>query len=213
MSPNRITEATCDALEEHAIDHLYASHQAAERAFEVDEYSGMRTYGMALYENLRRRFLHDLVPRSNSPFQSRKMPSGYKVPVLDHKKYGQVALYHHRVEKPEYLPKQNSGRTLKDHVLQGRDLFGNKSRPVVPRLLGLVGGPITGLEEVVVGRFVPRVPASSARLAHKQKLDLGSGSSGPGDGGIGDANVDPEPDVEPEVGLKEEEKPKGSTRE
>jgi hypothetical protein len=196
----RVTKALRDGLEKHADTHIRDSVQAARAAYDVDTaHFGMEVFGVALYSGLRERFMTDLA-RGEAPFSTVQTGSNYAVPVLEHGELGQIAIFHHRVDPDDHLPKGDSGELLRKHVSPGqKDLFGGRRQATVARLLGIVGNPFEGFQKAFVGKVVPTT-SGTRRLDHQEMLDLGDGGGhSPGDGGDPQDGPEPETVNTPEV--------------
>lgn len=200
--PVEITEATRDHLEKYVLGHIRETHDIAREAQDLDEYNGPLVFGVTYYQNLRRRIMDAVVPPESTPFCRIKISEGYYVPAIDHARLGLIALHHHRVKPPTYLPNPNAAGALRERAVKGEDLFGDKSREVVDRLIGIVADPFGELDEVVVGKMVPTYP-DGYRIAHKRKLALDGGSGSDQDDGGLPEGPNPEPDVEPTVTREE----------
>jgi hypothetical protein len=207
--PEEITEATRDHLERYVLEHIRETHEVAREVQDLDAYNGPLVFGVTYYQNLRRRIMDAVVPPESTPFCRVKISKGYYVPAIDHARLGLIALHHHRVKPPTYLPNPNAAQALRERAVKGKDLFGEKSREVADRLVGIVADPLGELKEVVVGKMVPAYP-DGYRVSHKRKLDLdgGLGTDQGGDDGGPSVGPEPEPDVEPTVTR---EKPKKAT--
>lgn len=199
-----ISEAVQEPLEKYALGHIRKNHYAAREAQDADEFLGSRTFGIAYWENLHRRFMEVLVRRKATPFVQLGIAQGYAVPAIDHQDLGLIGLHHHRVERPDYVPGGDSAGALKDRATREDGLFKQERTKISHRLIGIVGNPFGDLEEVVVGKLEPVYPGDY-RLAHKRKLDLERGSGldrGDDDGGP-EVGPDPEPINEPTVKRRE----------
>ena len=195
----QITKALRGELEEYAAEDIRESVRSARASYDVDPaHYGAGMFGYALYENLRERFVTDLA-RGDTPFSTVQTSSNYRVPVLEHGEFGQIAILHHRVDAEDHLPKRDSGKLLQKHVSPGqKDLFGGRRQATV-RLLGIVGTPMDGFQEAFVGKVVPTT-SGTRRLEHKEMLDLGDGGGhSRGDGGTPQDGPDPESVDTPEV--------------
>jgi len=199
--PVEITEATRDHLQKYVLGHIRETHDVAREVQDLDEYNGPLVVGMTYHQNLRRRIMDAVVPPKSTPFCRVQISKGYYVPAIDHSKLGLIALHHHRVKPPTYLPNPNAAQALRERAVKGKDLFGDKSREVADRLVGIVADPFGELEEVVVGKMVPTYP-DGYRIAHARKLDLDGGRGSDQDDGDSPVGPDPEPDVEPTVTRK-----------
>ncbi|MCS3856458.1 hypothetical protein GGP78_003161 [Salinibacter ruber] len=196
----RVTKALKAGLEKYADKHILESVRAARAAYTADStHFGMEVFGMALYSGLRKRFLIDLA-QGETPFSVIQTGSNYPLPILEHGDLGQIAIFHHRVDGDNHLPKGDSGELLRKHVTPGqKDLFEGRRQATVARLLGIVGNPFDGFGEAFVGKIVPTA-SGSRRLDHQEMLDLGGGGGGSrGDGGEPHDGPEPESVDTPEV--------------
>lgn len=199
--PAEVTEATRDLLEKYVLGHIRETHDVAREVQDLDDYNGPLVFGMTYHQNLRRRFMDTVIPPESTPFCRVEISKGYYVPAIDHARLGLIALHHHRVQPPTYLPNPNAAQALRERAGKGKDLFGDNSREVADRLIGIVADPFGQLEEVVVGKMMSTYP-KGYRIAHRRKLDLKGGRGSNQDDGGQSMGPDPEPDVEPTVTRK-----------
>lgn len=187
-----VSEAVQQHVEEHVLKHIHIAHHAAREAEEVDPYAGAFTFGATFWDILRGRFMQEVV-YAEPPFEPLKVSRGYEIPAIDHERFGPIALHHHRVQPPKYIPNRNSASLLKRRATRGNGLFDNDRREVSDRLIGIVGDPLGKLEEVVVGKLEPVHP-NDYRLAYKRKLDIDGGYGADWGSDDGGPQVGPDPE-------------------
>lgn len=174
-SGSELTKYVRDVLQKEPLDHIKKSFETAVESYALDEYQGLRAFGMAAWENRYKRFMEEIVPSPDNSFEPAELSASHYVPALRHPKWGLIILHLHTAEPGTYLPKNGSAKAARDNaVLSTPSLFEEETEARRHVFVAVVGSPIKGLQEVVVGELLRSQPGSQHfSLINKQFLELG----------------------------------------